>query len=119
MASRRPSRAASRSASCPPSPAARPERDVSAMRHTRQVRLAEVGEAGQARVRVSALAVRGSGVAGAIEARYLAGAGVGSLRVRDAAQEEAARAVDGDVHVRVEEVDAEADASAMGAMPEE
>jgi hypothetical protein len=76
---------------------------VSAIRYTRQVRLAEVGEAGQARLRESELAVRGGGVAGAIEARYLAGAGVGSLRVRDALQEEAARAVDGDVRVRVDD----------------
>jgi hypothetical protein len=67
---------------------------MTAYRHTRQSRLAEVGEEGQARLARAAIAVRGDGFAGAVEARYLAGAGVGIVRVAEAAHEAAARAVD-------------------------
>jgi hypothetical protein len=46
-------------------------------RFTRQVRLAEVGEEGQARLEGALVRVEGDGLAGRVEARYLRGAGVG------------------------------------------
>jgi hypothetical protein len=49
---------------------------VTAPRFTRQVRLAEVGEAGQAKLSRAAVRVPASGLAAAVEARYLTGAGV-------------------------------------------
>jgi hypothetical protein len=70
-------------------------------RHARQVRLAEVGERGQARIRAATVDVRLEGAAGEVAARYLAGAGVGRLRVRDARAGEAAKAVDPAVVVEV------------------
>jgi hypothetical protein len=63
-------------------------------RHARQVRLAEVGEAGQARLAVATVDVWLEGAAGEIAARYLAGAGVGRLRVKDPLAAQAAAAVD-------------------------
>lgn len=80
---------------------------MSAYRHTRQVRLAEVGEEGQVRLARATVTVRGLAASGAIEARYLAGAGIGALRVREIAHAEAARAID--AAVRIE------DAAAVGA----
>lgn len=74
---------------------------MSAPRHTRQSRLVEVGGAGQARIRASTLSVCTDGLAGEVHARYLAGAGVGTLRVHDEAAARAAREVDG--AVRIEE----------------
>jgi len=46
------------------------------LRYTRQVRLAEVGEAGQARLASAHACVHGDGMAADVEARYLRGAGV-------------------------------------------
>jgi hypothetical protein len=69
------------------------------MRHTRQARLAEVGDARQARLSETAIAVRGTAAAGAIEARYLAGAGVGVLHVQSEEQARAARSVDARVQI--------------------
>jgi hypothetical protein len=63
-------------------------------RHARQVRLAEVGEAGQARLAAATVDVPLEGAAGEIAARYLAGAGIGHLRVTDPRLVQAARAVD-------------------------
>jgi hypothetical protein len=63
-------------------------------RHARQVRLAEVGEAGQARLAAATVDVRLVGAAGEIAARYLAGAGIGRLRVKDPRVAQAATAVD-------------------------
>src|SRR5258706_16264369 len=83
MASRRPSRPATRSASCRPSPAARADghRGVSAIRYTRQVRLAEVGEAGEGRPPGGGVAVRGAGGGGAVGGGHLPGARGGGLFV--------------------------------------
>jgi hypothetical protein len=72
-------------------------------RHSRQVRLVEIGEAGQARLGGATVAVGGRGTLGAeVEARYLAGAGVGTLIVADEASMQAARAVDPAAKVLVE-----------------
>ncbi len=71
-------------------------------RHGRQSRLAEVGAAGQARIARASFDVCLEGFAAQVAARYLAGAGVARLRVRDAATAEAARAVDPRVEVIVE-----------------
>ncbi|MGO8992918.1 MAG: hypothetical protein ACLQVI_06295 [Polyangiaceae bacterium] len=48
---------------------------TAALRFTRQVRLAEVGEEGQARLTCVAVRVAHDGLAGDVEARYLVGAG--------------------------------------------
>ena len=74
---------------------------MSAIRYTRQARLAEVGEAGQGRIARSSIDVRGAGTRGTIEATYLAAAGVGRLRVRDEAQARAARAIASDVAIEI------------------
>lgn len=70
-------------------------------RHSRQTRLAGVGEAGQARLSAAEVAVTERGLAGWVMARYLAGAGVGALLVTDAEHAEAARATDDEVRIRV------------------
>jgi hypothetical protein len=70
-------------------------------RHSRQKRLAEVGEHGQVRIRGATAEVWLEGGAGEVAARYLAGAGIGSLRVSDPRAGEAAKAVDPDVEVEV------------------
>lgn len=72
-------------------------------RTTRQRRLVEVGEAGQARLAALAARVAGAGIAARVEALYLAGAGVGALVVEDDTVAEAARALNPEVDVRVEE----------------
>jgi hypothetical protein len=79
-------------------------------RHGRQDRLAEIGSQGQARIAAATADVRLTGLAGEVATRYLAGAGVGRLRVREAGLVVVASAVDPDV--RVEVVDAGAGASA-------
>jgi hypothetical protein len=70
-------------------------------RHVRQVILPEIGEAGQARLASATAVVAASGVAGEIEARYLAGAGVGHVVVADEAIAAAANEVDPGVRVEV------------------
>jgi hypothetical protein len=72
-------------------------------RHTRQVRLAGVGAEGQARIARAVVDVPGHGLAAEVAARYLAGAGVGCVRVHDAAAAAAARAVNAGVRVEVVE----------------
>lgn len=74
---------------------------MSAYRHTRQVRLAEVGEAGQSRLAAAEVEVSSAGFAGEVEARYLAGAGVGALRVGSEVHGAAARAMDAGVRVEL------------------
>ena len=59
-----------------------------------------MGQAGQARISL-AVATAGDGLAGWVAARYLAGAGVGQLRVGSEAIAQAARAMDDSVHVEV------------------
>jgi hypothetical protein len=70
-------------------------------RHGRQDRLAEVGSRGQSRIASATADVRLRGLAGEVAARYLAGAGVGHLRVRDPEQVVAARSVDPSVRVEL------------------
>jgi hypothetical protein len=52
-------------------------------RHVRQERLAEVGAEGQARIASACVEVRLDGLAADVAVRYLAGAGVGRLRLRE------------------------------------
>ncbi|HEX3769709.1 MAG TPA: hypothetical protein VHV30_02535 [Polyangiaceae bacterium] len=70
-------------------------------RHGRQTRLAEVGVEGQARIAGATLTVASRGLAAEVATRYLAGAGVGCLRVDDARLEEIAAAVDPSVSVEM------------------
>jgi hypothetical protein len=81
------------------------------LRHTRQARLAEVGSERQKKLVSTEARVRALGFAGEIEARYLAGAGVGSLVVNDAAQARAAVSVDPAVRTIVAENRADGDPS--------
>lgn len=71
-------------------------------RHARQAKLAEVGPVGQARIAATHAVVHGEGLAARVAARYLAGAGVRSITVTDAAAARAASEVDGRVEVHVE-----------------
>jgi len=70
-------------------------------RHDRQSRLAGVGAAGQQRIAAALVDVQADGLAGEVAARYLAGAGVGRLHVRDRALAQAAASVDPSVRVEV------------------
>jgi hypothetical protein len=72
------------------------------MRHGRQVRLAEVGEAGQNRIAGARVAVAADGFVGDIATRYLAGAGCGSLRVKSPVLAAAARATDPSAQVAID-----------------
>jgi molybdopterin/thiamine biosynthesis adenylyltransferase len=83
-------------------------------RYARQIRLAEVGEAGQRRIRESTCIVQGSGLAAEVEARYLAGSGLGHLLVSDAAVARSAR----EVNPKVDVVVLIAGAKAKSAEPE-
>ena len=71
-------------------------------RHGRQIRLAEVGSAGQKRILEATVDVAVGGLAAEVAARYLAGAGVGCLRVRSTALAAAATSVDPAVRVEVD-----------------
>jgi hypothetical protein len=71
-------------------------------RHARQAKLADVGARGQARIARAVVGVRLDGFAAEVAARYLAGAGVACVRVRDEAVAGAARAIDPGVHVEVD-----------------
>ncbi|MGA7123265.1 MAG: hypothetical protein WBY94_24400 [Polyangiaceae bacterium] len=62
-------------------------------RYARQARLAEVGVAGQERILRTFADVPLDGAAGDVAARYLGGAGVASVRVRDGSIAEAARRI--------------------------
>jgi hypothetical protein len=78
-------------------------------RYGRQVRLAEVGAAGQARIERARVDVRVDGLAADVAARYLAGAGVGCVCVRGQALAEAARAIAPGVRVDIDPTLAPAD----------
>src|SRR5271168_2888957 len=71
-------------------------------RHSRQVRLAEVGPRGQSRLAAASVDIGVEGLSGEVAARYLAGAGVGRLRLRSAALASAALAVDSTVRTEVD-----------------
>ncbi len=70
-------------------------------RHARQVLLADVGPTGQRRIAGAIADVRSVGLAGEVAARYLAGAGVGLLRVREPALVAAAAEVDPSVRAEL------------------
>jgi hypothetical protein len=70
-------------------------------RHARQICLIEVGLAGQARLASACAEVRLGSFAGQVAALYLAGAGMGRIRVRDTALAGAVRALDSDARVEV------------------
>jgi hypothetical protein len=63
-------------------------------RHGRQMRLAGVGPHGQAMIQRARIDVPLSGLAAEVAVRYLAGAGVGLLRVREPRLVEIAKAID-------------------------
>ena len=68
-------------------------------RHSRQVRLAELGDAGQVRIESLEATIAGEGVAAIVEARYLAGAGVRKIACASDEVGAAARAVDARVAI--------------------
>lgn len=87
-------------------------------RHSRQTRLVGVGADGQARVAAAHAVVTERGLAGWVMARYLAGAGVGTLTVSEADHEAAALATDDAVIVRRgRDADPAADAELDGLDP--
>jgi hypothetical protein len=71
-------------------------------RHGRQAKLAEVGVEGQARIAQAVVTVRLDGLAADVASRYLAGAGVSAVRVRDAGLAQGARALAPEVRVDVD-----------------
>lgn len=71
------------------------------VRHARQIRLVEVGEAGQERIGREMCVVPGTGLSAVVEARYLAGAGVERLVVDNDEVARAAHEVDPSVGVEV------------------
>ncbi len=70
-------------------------------RHARQIRLAEVGKDGQARIAAATVDVPLSSAEARVAVRYLAGAGVGLLRVNAALLVDEARAVDPSARVEM------------------
>ncbi len=70
-------------------------------RHARQMRLAEVGSTGQAKIAAACIEVSGVGLSAEVTARYLAGAGVGTVRVRGEDLAASIAAVDPSVRVEV------------------
>jgi hypothetical protein len=72
---------------------------MSRPRHSRQVKLADFGEEGQARLEATTGFVETDGLSGVVEARYLAGAGVGKISTAHEAIGEIARAVDATVQI--------------------
>ena len=71
-------------------------------RFDRQVRLAEIGSSGQVRISSKLVSVGLEPDAADIAARYLAGAGVRGVRVRDATMAEGARAIAPGIRVDVD-----------------
>jgi hypothetical protein len=72
---------------------------MSRERHTRQVRLSDVGEEGQARLAATTAVIEDDGLPAAVEARYLAAAGVGRIATASEAIADAARAADGTIQI--------------------
>ncbi|MGO9838493.1 MAG: hypothetical protein ACLP1X_30295 [Polyangiaceae bacterium] len=71
------------------------------VRHGRQIALAEVGVAGQARIEATRVNLALEGLAAQVAVRYLAGAGVGCLRVPDELLAQAARSVEPNARVEI------------------
>jgi hypothetical protein len=71
-------------------------------RHSRQTRLTGVGAEGQTRIARASVDVGLDGFAAEVAARYLAGAGVGCVRLRAEELGRGARASDGGVRIEVE-----------------
>jgi hypothetical protein len=71
-------------------------------RYDQQVRLQEIGAAGQARIARALVNVGLDGTAADVAARYLAGAGVAGVRIRDASFAEGARAIEPGMRVEVD-----------------
>lgn len=63
-------------------------------RHSRQMRLALIGREGQRVIDDATIDVAAGGIEGEVAARYLAGAGVGKLRLSSEAAASAARSLD-------------------------
>jgi len=68
-------------------------------RHGRQTKLAEVGFEGQARIAGAHVEVRADGLVGEVAVRYLAGAGVGRLRVANERLAQIAKGIDASIDV--------------------
>ena len=83
-------------------------------RHARQSRLVGVGVEGQARIGRCTVDVGLEGLSADVAVRYLAGAGVGRLRVRSAALARAAHAVDAGVGVDVNHLLPESPSPVLG-----
>lgn len=79
-------------------------------RHGRQTQLVEIGSAGQERIAESTAVVRGEGLAAEVATRYLAGAGVRCIRVREPALAVVAASIDPAVRVEIDERAAESEA---------
>jgi hypothetical protein len=73
---------------------------VATNRYTRQVRLSEVGVAGQARLGAARASALGEGAEARTAALYLAGAGIGTVTVSSADIADAVRAFNPEVEVR-------------------
>jgi hypothetical protein len=71
-------------------------------RHVRQVALAGVGTEGQTRIATAVVDVRLAGMAADVAARYLAGAGVACIRIRDQALARGASALAPAVRIQVD-----------------
>jgi hypothetical protein len=71
-------------------------------RHSRQARLPEVGDAGQARIHDATVRLSGDGLAARVAARYAAGAGFGRLEIGDPRALSSAREVDPRVVVSIQ-----------------
>jgi hypothetical protein len=72
-------------------------------RHDRQARLPGVGTVGQERISAAIVEVQSEGLAAEVAVRYLAGAGVGGLRVRDRALAAFAASIDPAVRVEIDD----------------
>lgn len=56
---------------------------IDVLRYTRQIRLAEIGEEGQARLAAASVAPSGEGITRDVETTYLRLAGIGEVRERE------------------------------------
>ena len=86
-------------------------------RHDRQARLPGVGAGGQEQISTATVEVQSEGLAGEVAARYLAGAGVGGLRVRDRALAAAAASIDPSVRIEIEDAASRAETEAASSAP--